>query len=403
MKLGDLLDVAELRRLIDSRHIIVRRHPTLPLAILNYSNECMFDNFWPEEVQICRGLIIDLMSGHEPCPDCNVVSRPFHKFFNLNQTDQPTTHENVLASLGVEPTVTEKMDGWFGIQWRCEYEGQVHYGIASRGSFESSGALFATGKLPKLIKYGAVDEFPKGYTPIFEIICKETKVVVEYPFEGLVLLALVNNETGEELPYDELQAIWAKIAGYSADNRPWIRLVKSHRMSVGEAISSPKTNFEGYVLSYPRAGTWPIKVKVKLDDYKRLHKLITGVTPQQIWGTLHDPIAPWYRSNVPAHFRTWVTDWRNTLMGLFHERLAEAVILADAWLESTEFSEVSHDDHIDSKPLALNYLQKKNPDLAGVALQLLDGNIYAAYQTIWKRVRPVGNESEVFYREGDKE
>lgn len=217
MKLGELLDITLLREDINSRHILRRDHPNLPLSILNYSNSCMFEDYWSPAVQVCRGLVIEL-GEHQPISeDCEIVARPFHKFFNLNHVSQPDYWEGNLPS--IQPTVTEKVDGWFGILWRynCEFpfsmvpnwddKNKCHWGIASRGSFESVGANYASGRLGKLIKYGAIDEFPKGYTPIFEIICRETKVVVDYPFEGLVLLALINNETGEEMPYDELRNI----------------------------------------------------------------------------------------------------------------------------------------------------------------------------------------------------
>lgn len=392
MRLGDLLDVNELRELIKSRHIIRRDHPELPMAILNYSNSCLFDNFWPETVQHCRGLIINPRPDHEICADCDVLSRPFHKFFSLNDQNQPDYLESNLPK--VEPTVTEKMDGWFGIQWKCGDK----YGVASRGSFTSEGALFATQKLQKLVKYGAVEEFPKGYTPIYEIIFKAGKIVVDYPFEGLVLLGCVNNETGEELPYEELQRIWAIIAGYSAD-RPWIRLVKAHRMSVDDCLTSPKTNFEGFVLSYPRSGTWPIKVKVKLDDYKRLHKLITGVTPQQIWKALHDPLAPWLDNNVPDHFRSWAVKWRDELYQSFQKKLATVMHLITSTGQDLDENGIGRDD----RKMLMARMMAENPELAGIAMTLLTGNVYDAHQAIWSTIRPIGRGSEVFYREGTGE
>jgi len=392
MLLGNLLNIQELADNIVQGFIRFQRHPTLPLAILNYSNECMFNNYWPETVQICRGLIIDTTEWDKGnTSESVVISRPFHKFFNLNQSDQPDYQEANLPK--VIPTITEKMDGWFGSMWKYG----DRYGIASRGSFVSPGAEFGTSKLAKLIKYGAVDEFPKGYTPIFEIIFKAGKVVVDYPFEGLVLLALVNIETGEELPYDELRNVWAKIASYSQGN-PWIRLVHAHKMDLQECNSYITKNFEGFVLSYPRPGTWPIKVKIKLEEYKRLHKLITGVTPQQIWKALHDPMAPWLDGGVPDHFREWAIKWRDELYQKFH----------------TEYSAVQDLVHSLPVPFVVDdttklnkdwyeIMKREKPELAGIGMSLINGKIYEVHQAIWKRIRPVGRELETFYREGKDE
>jgi RNA ligase len=420
MRLGDLLDVNELRELIKSRHIIRRDHPELPMAILNYSNSCLFDNFWPETVQHCRGLIINPRPDHEICADCDVLSRPFHKFFNLNHQNQPDYLESNLPK--VEPTVTEKMDGWFGIQWKCGDK----YGVASRGSFTSEGALFATHKLQKLVKYGAVEEFPKGYTPIYEIIFKAGKIVVDYSFEGLVLLGCVNNETGEELPYYKLREIWEKIAAYAKDNRPWIRLVHAHNLGMSpiqmiksleeegqweydgekkhfnDTYPSEKKstkNMEGFVLSYPRPGTWPIKVKVKFEEYKRLHKLITGITPQQIWKTLHDPLAPWLENNIPDHFRSWAIKWRDELYQSFQKKLATVMKLVTSTGQDLDENGIGRDD----RKMLMAGMMSKNPELAGIAMTLLTGNVYDAHQAIWRTIRPVGRESEVFHREGTGE
>src|SRR6266404_2779333 len=141
MRLGEYLDITELHKLIESGHIKMQRHPEYPLAILNYSNECMFDDYWPDVIQKCRGLIINAPTNHAPCEDCEIVSRPFHKFFNLNHNSQPDYIEGNLPES--TPTVTEKVDGWFGIMWHYkDDEKEDHYGIASRGSFTSPGAKF---------------------------------------------------------------------------------------------------------------------------------------------------------------------------------------------------------------------------------------------------------------------
>lgn len=392
MNLGNLLDINKFRQDVDSKRIDLQYHPSLPLVIANYSRLCTIDGYWPDHIQKCRGLIIETNSRHIDA-NSKIIARPFHKFFGLNWAGQEEYQEANLPN--VEPIVTEKMDGWFGIMW--EYEGK--FGVASRGSFTSPGALFATEKLQRIVKYGAIEEFPKGYSPIFEIIFKEGRVVVDYPFEGLVLLGCVDIEIGEELSYDQLQIVWAKIAGYSADNHPWIRLVKSHHMSLDQvqAIQNRK-NQEGFVLTYSRPGTWPIKVKVKLEEYKRLHRLITNVTPQQVWEHLSDPINQWMDTNTtPNNFRTWINDWKSTMFGQFHETLEKVMGLYDADAKSDyEAGKIS-------KQTAYQFLTTKDPKLGPIALFLLEGKITKAYDAIWDLIRPHGRCDLTFYQEGGKE
>lgn len=392
MYLGKLLNIASLRSLMDQKYITCRHHPSLPLAILNYTNECMFQNFWPEEVQHCRGLVVQTSEfGRDVVPESTIVARPFHKFFGLNHTGQPEYAEENLPR--VTQIATEKVDGWMGVQWNLQYAGQNVYGVASRGSFDSPGAQFASTKIQKLVRYGAVDEFPAGYTPVYEIIFKAGKIVIDYPFEGLVLLGLVNIETGEELPYPELEEIWQKIHRYSADGRPWIRLVNLY-----DPLADTKDK-EGFVATYPRPGTWPIKVKVKFEEYKRLHKLITGVTPQQIWESVHDPMAIWTKNQVPDHFRAWAIKWRDELYQSFQKNLA---IIMDQ-VQSVGLHMIDTGIDRNNRKALMEVLTRVCHEDASIAMSLLNGKIYEAHQAIWKKVRPVGRETEVFYREGQGE
>ena len=170
MKLQDYINPDKLAQEIADGFVSVRKHPTLPLSILNYTANAQFDQHWSHEVCACRGLIVD--------GDDNIVSRPMYKFFNLGQTSTiimpPTFTENASVDENVmvdadyllgfvkahyAMTITRKMDGQMGVLWN--YGDQ--WGISTRGSFESDGAKFATEKWQKFVKYGAAQDFvPKG-------------------------------------------------------------------------------------------------------------------------------------------------------------------------------------------------------------------------------------------------
>lgn len=400
MILKQLLDMQLLNEDLKNRKISMNLHPSLPIAILNYTNECMFDNYWPETVQICRGLIIEVDPATYPniSGECRIISRPFHKFFGLDHDGQD---DYILENLPkVIPTVTDKVDGWMGVLWNYTsgQTGEVHWGVASRGSFISPGASFATEKLHKLIKYGAIEEFPKGYTPVFEIIFKAGRIVIQYPFEGLVLLGCVNNETGEELSYDQLREVWSKIATYSLD-KPWIRLVHAHNMTLTECLADKRTDREGYVLSYSRPGTYPIKVKVKLEEYKRLHRLITGVTAQQIWRSMSDPTFELLKDPIPTHFRRWVVGHQDSLNRRFLASLVRALRV------STQLRMDIGDlqDKQNRAVVMQDLLSIAEPSLAGLVLMILEGKVTEAFHSIWSSIRPQGRELDVFKRDSEGE
>ena len=332
MRIESLLDTGRLARLVEEGYIVQNPHPTLPLRILNYSHKCMFENKWPYEACVCRGLIVDT--------EGNVVSRPFPKFFNIGQKgpyiyrdgDQRLVRDEVYDAAFLlrkseawkSPiTITRKLDGWLGILWH--YGGQ--WGIASRGSFESPGAAYATQRFQKFVKYTAVDDIPPGITLLFEIISRETKVVVPYAFEGLVMLAAVDNGTGEEYPYDDLQALYRRLNQYAVDH-PWCRLVERFDKTVEECMVDDDMEQEGYVAAVYRKGLPPVRAKVKLAEYCRLHRILTHVTPRKIWAELAYPTSQWTHHNskrdwekdeikhdmlLPKEFTSWVRKWHGEL------------------------------------------------------------------------------------------
>jgi RNA ligase len=435
MKLGDYVNLDNLRQLITDGYINERRHPTLPLRIFNYSNACQFEQKWPVEVCACRGLIVDDQD--------NITARPQFKFFNLGQMstilgsifDLREVNENVMVDSDFimtlvreskQPmTITRKMDGWAGILY--EYGGQ--WGVSSRGSFDSPGAIFATQKFQKFVKYGAVEFIPKGWTLFFEIISKQTKIVIPYEWEGLCLLTAVNIETGEEMSYEKLHELWVNLNSYSktldADGvlqpgKPWCRIVEKFDIDLEAAKNDPSMEEEGYVVSVNRSGLPPVKVKIKLAEYCRLHKILTGVTPQMIWAEMADPMATWLQANckydrktgetafnmrVPAEFSAWVLQWQRGLMKAFHESLMRAVTAQAELCTREEWGSFKHD--VERKkwlqgPDAGQINGGYSREIVDAALLLRSNKVVEAYDVLWKLVRPHGRDDK-FYVEGKGE
>jgi hypothetical protein len=309
---------------------------------------------------------------------------------------------------GVPIAITRKLDGWAGILWRYG----EHWGIASRGSFDSPGAVYATERFQKFVKYGAAQDFiPKNTTLFFEIISKATKVVVQYPWEGLCLLTMIDNDTGEEPSYEELRIFWQKFNSYAKDH-PWCRLVERFDKSVEECMADTDMTEEGYVVAVRRRGLPPIRSKIKLAEYCRLHRIVTGVTPQKIWYELAYPTEPWIGHNseldrttkevahdmpVPTDFVVWVQKWHNVMVDMFHARLLESLHVLDVFHQTTGGYQKEHE--------CWNYLRTIfPPERVKVASMLYRGKIAEAYEELWKQVRPHGREeAETYYVDGKGE
>lgn len=427
MKLGDYVNLDNLRQLIADGYINVRRHPTLPLRILNYTNACQLERRWPHEVCACRGLIVDDQD--------NIVSRPMMKFFNLGQQSTIITESGVDENVMVDAdyltklvqefkqplTITRKMDGWAGILY--EYNGQ--WGISSRGSFDSPGAKFATEKWQKFVKYGATEFIPKGWTLIFEIISKELRIVIPYKWEGICLLTAVNNETGEEMSYGRLHELWINLNSYSktldADGnlqpgKPWCRIVEKFNIDIDTATNDESMDEEGYVVSVIRPLMPPVKAKIKLAEYLRLHRILCNVTPQMIWGAKVYPTDQWLGVNsrmnrdtkevcttlsVPPEFAQWVRQWDNGITCAFHKYLVEAIkAQEDIYVRETEPS-IPFKNDMEREQWLMND-KTYSRSIAHAAINLRHNRIVEAYEILWKLVRPHGKDDR-FYTEGKGE
>jgi RNA ligase len=235
--------------------LIKQTHPTLPLTIWNYSQTTQYEGKWDEVTLMCRGLVTDDMG--------NIVARPFKKFFNMEEHKHtPTYVFDVFA----------KEDGSLIIAF--QYKGS--WVIASRGSFTSDQAIAAEKLFYKLEYHEKLDN--PEYTHLFEYCSDWNRIVVRYDTERLILLGMVENTTGNELSIDVLRSdFFQKEMGF-------LDVVKKY-----DGISDYTTlkgmignNEEGFVIRFSNGD----KMKIKGEEYLRLHKIMTGVSTTSIWDVL---------------------------------------------------------------------------------------------------------------------
>jgi RNA ligase len=284
----------------------------------------------------CRGLIV-----HKDTKE--IIARPFRKFFNY---EEHTEKGDVLPN--ETPVVYAKFDGSLGILYFWE---GVPY-IATRGSFTSDQALWATEYIRKTNDWMELD---KNYTHLFEIIYPENRIVVNYDFSGLIHLASIHIETGKSIAPDS--------------NYP---LVGSIPFTSYQDIKALNTkNEEGFVFHYPQSD---FRVKIKFDDYVKLHKVITGLSQIGIWEMLRDGIDP-YTQDIPDEMYSWLKEVVENLRKQYKEIENDAKLVCEQakQLESR-------------KEQALFITKHKN---TGVIFSILDDKDYS--QAIWKLIRPKGS------------
>lgn len=130
----------------------------------------------------CRGIIFD--------NDGNIMSRPFHKFFNLNEREE-TQVSNL--DFGQVTGIDIKLDGSF---IRPIFLGDKVLWGTKMGITEVAdmAAKFVTDK----VNYHefALEMYKNRLTPIFEYIGPHNRVVIDYEQENMVLLAIRDMQTG---------------------------------------------------------------------------------------------------------------------------------------------------------------------------------------------------------------
>lgn len=280
MNISQLFPIERLQELVADGLISETKHPEEDLFIYNYTPKCQFAGAWNKVTLQCRGLILD--------QEYNVIARPFPKFFNIEERSR----SDIIWKRPFQ--LFEKVDGSLGILFPVGDE----WAIATRGSFSSDQAIHAT-EIWKH-RYTEVFQAPTGYTCLFEIIYPGNRIVVNYgDLDDLVFLGAVHIETGANL----FDCGWPgrSVARYGADD--------VHPRDIKEKM--PLDDKEGYVLYFPHANE---RVKVKFDEYVRLHRIVTGVSSKTVWEYLMEdrPLDELIR-DVPDEFYSWVRKMANSL------------------------------------------------------------------------------------------
>jgi RNA ligase len=359
MQLEYLFSAAELDAQVTEGMVKVSPHPGGTLRILNYTKRAQYTpELWNHVTDQCRGLIIDMND--------EIVARPFAKFWNLNDPRHPETLTENLPAYA--PVLTRKVDGSLGVGYQSD--GVWH--VATRGSFVSEQAEWASAWLVA----NSPSIWPEGWTPLFEIVYPENQIVVRYGFAGLVLLALVNIETGEEAAYADLVEHGA---------RNGITVVEMFDRPLEAAAIEDLPNEEGYVATWARAGMPPLRCKIKYGNYVRLHRLLTGTNAVTVWEMLRDGLdVATLTTDVPDEFRVWIDAMIARFIEGFRKIETAACEAMASYSGGRDFKDVEQ-----KKAFAL-WVQNGQKELAPILFAISNSKSYDGI--IWKMIRPRGDE-----------
>ncbi|GAB1694129.1 RNA ligase [Krasilnikovia sp. M28-CT-15] len=347
--LGDVLDLAELATAVGNGHVRMQRHPERPYVIYNYTEVCQYSGAWTPVTLACRGLVVDESTGR-------VLARPFPKFFNHTESHAPALRADAPVA------VTDKADGSLGVIFR---DGDS-LAVATRGSFASDQAKHATTLLRS--RYPGFTP-PDGLTVLVEIVYPENRIVIDYGgLNDLILLGAVEIATGRTRGP-------AAVPGW-----PGPVVDTFGYATLAEALAAPpRAGREGLVVHLTDTDE---RVKIKYDEYVRLHRLVTGLTPRTVWEVLAagdglDALT----EPLPDEFHAWVRDVAAELTAAVDALIAEveaeyARIVADlppGWSRREFAAQAVRSPH------------------RGALFLRLDGKDYRP--GLWQAVRPAGDRT----------
>jgi RNA ligase len=191
-----------------------------------------------------------------------LISRPFHKFFNLNETEETQSHNFLKLTRTYDALTETKLDGSMVRPVRIDNE---IYWITKRGITDTGNLTkdfyenYASDSLKKFVN----DMLDANQTPIFEFTDPMNPIVIRYPERNLILLDIRDNLTGR---YSNPQNCFSLNYQIERVERHDVNLIEDFDNFV-ESSRNLK-GIEGFIIRLSNGH----RMKLKVDEYVLLHK-----------------------------------------------------------------------------------------------------------------------------------
>ena len=223
-------------------------------TVINYvvSMPDTFDMSGPDDLggairRECRGILFD--------KNGKILSRPFHKFFNISEREETQIHNLDMTQPHV---IMEKMDG--SMIRPVLMDGELYLGTKMGITDIANDALAWLNTNGYNYKGWLRSCVENDITPLFEWISPKNQIVISYDNRDLVLLACRNNVTGEYfMPNDDDVCPFTIVPQYGSLNGNLGEYIERQRKAEGR---------EGDIIRFSNGHMY----KVKNDWYVRIHK-----------------------------------------------------------------------------------------------------------------------------------
>jgi RNA ligase len=281
----------------------------------------------------CRGIIFDTATGE-------IIRRPFHKFFNVNEREE--TQDRVV-DLTRPHAILEKLDGSMIAPFIVN--GEMIWGT-------KMGATDVAQPVEEFVKNNpqyeqlAMHLLPGKLTPIFEWCSRKQRIVMDYPEDQLVLTAVRHMNTGAYVSYNVMKYLTESLAGIPLV-RQWDISMQMDNKTMSSFVSYVRDleDREGFVVRFDDGHM----LKLKCDWYVQIHKAKEAILQDR---NIVELILDNNLDDVKAHLPQEDRDRLTRFEIQFNLAVSDIVFMLDNdlnWLR---------EQNIDRKTFALEYAEK---------------------------------------------
>jgi T4 RnlA family RNA ligase len=259
-----------------------------------------------------RGTAFDNKTGE-------IIRLAYHKFFNYGEFPEL----DAALNFNDAHVITQKMDGSM-IAPIYASEGVMLGTRAGRTDIADMASDFAvqtTGYVDLIFKCSCL----YNATPIFEFCSRKNRVVLDYPEDQLVLTGVRYIDTGTYMPYKNMVALGKEydvpvVKQFSSTDQ-------NHFAHLRDEIAS-LINDEGIVIRFESGTMAGHMVKIKADQYVKMHKAVDGLKFAKDVALLSlqsslDDIYPILDDSTAARVRNFSDDLQSSILRFVESLKAE--------------------------------------------------------------------------------
>jgi RNA ligase len=240
----------------------------------------------------CRGIIFDSETGE-------ILRRPFHKFFNVNERDET---QDYVVDLSRPHAILEKLDGSMIAPFRVDR--QTIWGT-------KMGVTDVAKPVEEFVKNHPVyADFALGLltgecTPIFEWCSRKQRIVLDYKEDRLILTGIRENVSGEYWTHTEM-CEYAEIFGI-----PVVRQFEPQTdMKAFLDYVRDLEDLEGFVVRFDDGHM----LKLKCHWYLQIHKAKEAILQDRnIVELILEEHLDDVKAHLPAEDRDCLTQFENEI------------------------------------------------------------------------------------------